>query len=346
MRLRAFHLSALCVALFTGVAHAQNAVTIYGVNDVFLGQIKNTGGTGAQGSALAVNSGGFTTSFIGFRGTEDLGSGLKTVFSLESYMRIDTGAIGRNDADPLWGRAANVGLDTPYGQITFGRHVTPYSLATTLTTPFKGTTTVSPVFAHTYRGNVQGDTRFNNSVRYTSKDMSGFRADVVASLGREQPSGPEHKRDRAIDGSLRYDAGPLSLVTATRHINLNNNGDGHEQDSYMVGAIYDFKVVKLNAQFHSTDETFFNSTRDIERKTVELGAAIPAGPGEFLLSWAKSDIDHQRGSALSDKRDSYAIAYDYNLSKRTDVYAVFYSDKQKNPSVEQRITAIGLRHKF
>ncbi|OWW20387.1 porin [Noviherbaspirillum denitrificans] len=345
MKVKVFPLCALAIAM-SCAAHAQSTVTIYGVSDVFLGSIKNTGGTGPQGSALAVNSGGLTTSFIGFRGDEDLGSGLKAVFSLESYMRVDTGAIGRNDADPLWGRAANVGLDTPYGQVTLGRHVTPYSLAATLTTPLKGTTTISPIFAHTYRGNVQGDTRFNNSVRFTSKDIGGFRADVVYSLGREQPRGPEYKRDRAFDGSLRYEAGPVSLITAMRTIDLNNNDDGHEQKSYMVGGIYDFKAVKLNAQYHYTDETFNLSSRDIQRKTFEVGAAIPAGGGEFLLSWATSDIDHQRGAALSDKRDSYVVAYDYNLSKRTDVYAAFYSDKQKNPMIKQTIGAVGLRHKF
>lgn len=346
MKLHALTRAALSLLLLCPLAHAQQGVTIYGAADAFVGQVKTTGGTGPQGSAGVVNSGGLTTSFIGFRGNEDLGSGLKAVFVLESYMRMDTGAIGRNDADPLWGRAAFVGLDTGFGRITLGRHVTPYSLAATTTTPLAGTTTVSPIFAHTYRGNVQGDTRFNNSIRYTSPETRGFLLDVVASLGREAARGPDYKRDRAVDGSLRYQNGPLKLITASRYIDLNNNSDGHEQTSYMVGGMYDLKLVKLNAQYHHTDESFTASTRDITRKSYELGASIPVGAGVVALSVARSDIEHLRGPTVSDKRDSWVIAYDYKLSKRTDIYAALYRDKLKNPDVLQQITALGVRHLF
>jgi predicted porin len=348
MKLHAITRAALSLLFLCPLAHAQQDITIYGAVDAYTGQVRNTGGTGPQGSAGAVNSGGLTTSFIGFRGSEDLGGGLKAVFALESYLRVDTGAIGRNDSDPLWGRLAIVGLDSEYGRVTFGRHVTPYSLAATTTAPapLSGTTTVSPIFANTYRGNVLGDTRFNNSIRYTSPETRGFQLDVVASLGREAPRGPDYKRDQAIDGSLRYANGPLRLVTATRYIDLNNNNDGHKQNSYMVGGIYDFQVIRLNGQYHYTDESYNLSSRDIKRKTWEIGASVPFGLGAFALSWAKSDIDHHLGPTVSDRRDSWVIAYDYNLSKRTDIYAAFYRDKQKNPEVLQQITAIGLRHLF
>ena len=42
-------------------------------------------------------------SFLGVRGSEDLGGGLRAVYRLESYLRVDTGAAGRDDGDALLG---------------------------------------------------------------------------------------------------------------------------------------------------------------------------------------------------------------------------------------------------
>ncbi|MFD2274398.1 porin [Undibacterium arcticum] len=79
-------------------ACAQSNVTVYGTVDMYMGEVKkNIGGTAAQGTVASVNSGGLTTSFIGFQGREDLGGGLAAIYMLESYMRMDTGVIGRND---------------------------------------------------------------------------------------------------------------------------------------------------------------------------------------------------------------------------------------------------------
>lgn len=346
MKFRQGKWMALALPLVCAYASAQSNVTVYGVADMYGGTLKSEGGTAAQGSSGVVNSGGLTTSFIGFRGQEDVGGGIKAVFTLESYVRLDTGATGRNDSDPLWGRAANVGLSTPYGRLTLGRHVTPYSLATTNFTPLKGTTGISPVFSNTFKGNVLGDTRFNNSVRYTAPEWNGVEFDIVGSLGRESSSGPDAHRERAVDASLKYVAGPLSLVTATRQINLNAANDDHEQKAYMAGAIYDFKAVKINAQYHRTKETFKLSARDVTRKTYELGAAVPVGAGEIWLSWSASDIDHTQGPRVSDQRASYVVAYDYNLSKRTDLYAAFFNDRLKHPTVLQRYAIVGVRHRF
>jgi predicted porin len=338
---------AFALALASHVACADSgSVAVYGSADMYMASVKNVGGTAAQGTVSAVNSGGLTTSFIGFRGQEDLGGGNAAIFSLESFIRMDTGVIGRNDADPLWGRAANVGLSTRFGRVTLGRHVTPYSLAATLFTPLKGTTSISPIFSTIFRGNVQGDTRFNNSVRYVSPNMDGWNADVVASLGRENPPGPDERRERAVDGSLRYDRGPLSLIAATRQINLNTAFDGHKQKAYMGGAMYDLQFVKLNAQYHWSKESFTLSAKDITRKVYELGAAVPMGAGAFDLSWSVSNNERPLASGVSDKRTAYVLAYDYNLSVRTDVYVGLFRDAQKHPDILQRQVIGGVRHNF
>jgi predicted porin len=193
---------------------------------------------------------------------------------------------------------------------------------------------------------VQGDTRFNNSVRYVSPDMNGLVADVVVSLGKENPPGPDEHNGQAVDGSLAYRHGALKAIVASRIINLNAAGDGHEQKNYMGAVLYDLKVVRLNGQYHWGKETFDAPGKDITRKTYEAGAQVPIGLGDLSLSWSTSDAVRPLKSGVPDKRTAWVVAYDYNLSRHTDIYAGYYRDQQKNPDVLQRQAIAGVRYSF
>lgn len=344
MFIRSTIVSTIALAACANV-FAQSSVEMYGVLDAFVGQIKTTAATGSATKTAVVNSGGLTTSFLGFRGSEDLGSGYKAVFALESYVRVDTGATGRNDTDPLFARASFVGIQSPYGQFSFGRMPTPYSLATTNFTPLVGTTGVSPIFANAFKNNVLSDTRMNNSIKYQSPRMSGFEVDLQHSLGREEPQGVNYKREVATDGAVRYFNKQLALVVATRQINLNTANDGHKQDVRMVGGTYDFGVAKLSAQYHKVRETYLNTALNATRKVSELGASVPVGPGAILAEYATTRAD-DRVAATIDRRKSFAFGYDYNLSKRTDLYTMYYSDQLYKPNSKQTTTAFGIRHRF
>jgi predicted porin len=78
-------LIALAVLAASGAAMAQSSVTVFGVVDEAVSY--TNGGVNWNG----INSGGNATSRIGFRGTEDLGNGLKAVFTLEQGINIDDG---------------------------------------------------------------------------------------------------------------------------------------------------------------------------------------------------------------------------------------------------------------
>lgn len=337
---------AFCCVSAALVAHAQSSGQIYGVVDIYGGQIKNTGGGLSDRTSTVVNPGGMTTSFVGFRGVEDLGGGLGAVFGLESFIRADTGQIGRNDADPFWGRLAVVGLESAgWGALTLGRHVTPYSLATTNYTPFTGSTTLSTSFANVFRNNLQGDTRFNNSARYRSPNMNGFTVDAVWSLGQEIDQGPDFHRERGFDGTLHYTGGDWSVITGTRQINLNARNDGHEQSAYMIGATYDFKVVQFYAQAHDIEERFNNPMLDLKRRSYDASLSVPIGVGQLSASigWTRTT---DTSPTVPDKRNSWAIGYNHWLSKRTDLYAAIFKDWLKRPDSGQQIFALGMRHRY
>jgi predicted porin len=83
-------------------AHAQTNVTIYGVMDAAIA-VENTD-TPGEGHRTVINSGNQSSSRIGFRGTEDLGNGLKALFNIEAGVALDTGAADSS----LFGRRAVV----------------------------------------------------------------------------------------------------------------------------------------------------------------------------------------------------------------------------------------------
>lgn len=118
---RAFFLCAAC----SGTAYAQtnaSSVQIYGVLDSGVEHVTNVGPTHSNVTRVPSVSGGQLPSRIGFRGSEDLGDGLKAVFTLEAGFGVDTGQSLQGGR--FFGRQAFVGLSSDWGTLTVGRHWT------------------------------------------------------------------------------------------------------------------------------------------------------------------------------------------------------------------------------
>jgi predicted porin len=107
------------LSALTGVANAEGLAntTIYGTMDVAVRTLSNQ--TADGGRLNTIGSGLLTTNFIGFKGAEDLGNGLKAIYQLEAGFDIGNGSSNSNT---LFGRTALLGLsDSTYGTLTFGR---------------------------------------------------------------------------------------------------------------------------------------------------------------------------------------------------------------------------------
>ena len=124
----------MAVSAIAGTAHAQSSVTIYGVVDAGIAYVNNQKtATGGTGGVFALNTGGVTPSIFGFKGSEDLGGGLKANFNLEGHFFAGTGQGGQWGG--LFGRQANVGLSNSYGTLTLGKQYSPAVLAFAATDP-------------------------------------------------------------------------------------------------------------------------------------------------------------------------------------------------------------------
>ncbi len=111
------HALAAGLLLGAGLAHAQSNVTLYGIVDTGIAYYNNaaTGGSFIGEPTLT----GKVPSRFGFKGVEDLGGGLKAVFTLESGFQPGTGNL--NYGGRLFGRQANVGLSGDWGTVLLGR---------------------------------------------------------------------------------------------------------------------------------------------------------------------------------------------------------------------------------
>lgn len=178
---------AAAAALAALTAHAQSTVEIYGTIDL---EVDTTDRTAGDATLLRSSVGRKTRlapsmssiSALGFRGTEDLGGGMKAGFVLEMQPTPDDGTLG-NDGR-AWGRQAFVSLTTPYGEVRLGRQYAPFFYAKAFSTTerlagtdlFTGLLTIN-----------QLQVRQDNQVSYWLK-AGGFTASVAASPNAGVPA--------------------------------------------------------------------------------------------------------------------------------------------------------------
>jgi predicted porin len=378
---------ALLLALGLGastLAQAQSAVQITGLIDIYAGSLHRSG----DSRISTVGSSGMSTSYWGFKGTEDLGGGLKAHFNLTGFIRPALGAMGRSNADTMFARDANVGLSGGFGRLSLGRDLAPNFIPSVSLTPFGGISPFSPLTAHTivpsggyytqrWAATVAGDTGWSNEVVYTSPDLGGMTASLFYQLGEQAG-----KNNAGANAMYRH--GALSLGAYYQRVALNNPVDATvgpsqvfrfqpynattgavytlapaiRQNTWFIGGAYDFQAVKLFATVqqarHELAPGADRDRFDLKSNTLQLGASVPVGAGQVLLSAARTrvqaDADYTAIFGRSDwtsaiRRTSASVGYDYFLSKRTDLYAVTMHDKISAMPGELSL-GLGIRHRF
>lgn len=316
--------------------------------DSFVGTVKNIGGK----SAVGVQGGGMTTSFWGLRGTEDLGGGYSSFFVLESYFQPQNGTYGRYAGDSFFSRNAYVGISSPYGSVRAGRLTTQFYIATVVFNPFFNSFTFSPVVLGVLKGQgVQtliGDTAWNNAVAYSSPTLGGVKFDAMYAFGNQAGESGQRKWSAGVS----YAQGGLSASAVYQYINFSANpGDIstavsgvaglRSQGAFEVAVSYDAKFVKGYLQYIDLRDNA--ALGHYNTQTGQIGASVPVGVGAVLASYSYSRSAVPLGT--DGVRNIWTIGYDYPLSKRTDLYAAFKSDRYTNLSSGMAY-GVGIRSAF
>lgn len=338
-------LAALTLLGSTAPVWAQSTVQIYGLLDVSAGQFQSAGGLKLK----RLDSGNFSTSHLGFRGTEDLGGGLRAGFTLETFLRLDTGGAGRADIDTFWGRNANVNLTGGFGNVRLGRMGPPMFVSSLQFNPFGDSFGYSPTIRQYYSlpagTPLVGDSGWNNAVAYTTPAMGGLSATVMVAAGE----GAATSRGKNLGANVTYRDGALGVTAAWQDVKsqgvlgrpISAFPGFSSQTAYQVGGTYDFKVLRLFAQYGriSTDATL-----DVDTTNVHVGASVPVGTGSLLVAYGTSKVD-VAGPTAEKTSKILTAGYDYPLSKRTNIYAIYLSDKFTGLT-NGTTYAAGMRHRF
>jgi predicted porin len=317
-------------------AQAQN-VQLYGLLDMSAGRFETAG----TPKVWRAESGNMSTSFIGFKGNEDLGGGLKATFALEHFLRLDTGSAGRFNGDAFWARNAFVGLSGAFGTTTIGRNTTPLFVSTLLFNAFGDSFGFSPSIRQLFTPTLLpffGDSGWSNSIAYSSNDMNGLSFSLLGALGEGQAG----STGKNIGGNVLYFSGPLAATVAWQQVKNGAFGTPpgwSSQTSWQVGASYALPVAKLYGQYSRVSTA---ATVDTKTTLWSFGASVPAGPGRVIAQYGNAKADLAPGEATN---KTLSVGYDYELSKNTDVYAVVMNDRQTGLENGNSVAA-GLRLRF
>jgi predicted porin len=329
--MKKLHIALAIAGALTGTAYAETTVDIYGVVD--MGFVRETGTvaglTNGTGGAILpagnkLSSGAQSGTRLGFRGSEDLGGGLKALFVLETGIAADAG--GFNQGNVAFARQSFVGVRGNFGTVTLGRQYTSYFLSLSqIADPFAaglagnaqnlmlppGVPAGTPAATDPATVSAEPDRaiRMNNAIKYATTMWNGLSGEIAYGFG-ETTNGSQP--NRVLTASVTYSADPLNVSLAAYH--KNNRTDTDKMQSVLLAANYNFGVAKVFAAYADND-WFVAKSRDFL-----IGATVPVGPHTFIASYI-----HKTGRGVTDGSDAnqWALGYTYTLSKRTNLYAAY-----------------------
>ena len=302
-------LALAALGLVCASATAQSNVTIYG--NVDLGLL-----TGNNDIESQVYNGGISPSIWGFKGSEDLGGGLKALFNLESHFSADTGA----QVGGMFRRQANVGISsTGLGTLTLGNMYSPAILAFAATDPRGLRENFSGLYPWAYNSGVLVGGSTNTDVGVFVQNALGY-SNTIGPVGVSASYSLSEKNAAATSGGavtalgLTY-SGPLSLSAGYQGADHANGKQASTMFSVGVGYTMDAFTAKANYLSAVNKDTAGVKTNDVG--VFGLGVDWKTSSANTVTAaFYRGKDDKVNNSTTS----TLILADEYALSKRTTLY--------------------------
>jgi predicted porin len=339
------------LAMVAGTAQAQSSVTVYGVMDIQWASQEN-----ASGSDSAAVAGSLATSRLGFRGTEDLGGGLKANFTLEAQLDPSRGIVGSDAtsitpatskvAGQTFNRESQVELiSAQFGSIRIG------------TTDVTDTANIDAITSQAGNMALIQATRSNNaekSVRYTTPTFNGVSVQIGNASAQNSAASAETTASSVYSAFIKYEAGKLGLYAGQDQTKVDAT---YDRKQMVYGAKYDFGVATVGATY-STLEGSEKSTKDSgELKQTRFSVAAPvAALGSGVKAHAVYFKDEGTSTsvitgnsllATVKPSEGYKLALTKGFSKRTTGYVGYVStDFELSTEKDTKQYVVGVAHSF
>ena len=377
-------------ALAAGSAFAAD-VQLYGLINAGLSYVHTDSDEGTKTNKFSMENGQEFGSRWGIKGSEDLGNNVKLSFVLESGFESDTGSLDvKQGTTRIFGREASVTLSTDYGRFSFGR-LCIFGSVLSQNGLFRAIDPLFSNYTSFGSGKATASmwTRVDNAISYVTPTFAGFTGYAMYSFKNDSTaSGDENKSsaDRYASLALRYQGHGLEAVLVADTTNWGTKGakasgtwtkgkDGNNGYTVTLGGNYTldngikpiiwgqyFKDQYLNSAANAGDLSGGLAYVTEEKKSINnyygfvtgwgagVGLHVPAFGGTAKFAANYRDMDNEKDIDFT--RWSVYAGYDYNLSKRTAVYAMtgYNAEKAKSSSNSATPSAyefcFGILHRF
>ena len=270
-------------------------------------------------------------SVFGFRGNEDLGSGLKVIWQIETAFSLDTGS-----STGIGSRDSHVGLQGGFGTVFGGVWTLPYTSSTSGFDPFYVTTAgYMSIMGNGSASNTNHlidthsfDRRQQNVLQYWTPAWSGFSARLAYGVNDAETTASGGKPS-LLSGSVEYEIAGL-LLTAAHERHKEYQARNTTDTASKIGAAYRFGPARIAAVVERL--TYETATGDLKRNSWYVSGTYDVGLGKLNAGY--SHANDGTGSATEtvgffrsgpDTGSSQVtVGYEHALSKRTALFA-FYS---------------------
>jgi predicted porin len=381
-------LAAALLAGFAGAASAQSSVTLYGLIDGGLryNKVSIDNGSGASNFGLAY--GQQSGNRFGLRGVEDIGGGSRVTFQLENGFEFGNGTLqqgGRIFGRQAWIGVENnswgyvrIGRQTNFATEYVGIPVDPFGTGfgqLNMGAAFGVANTDRISNAIKYQTpNMSG---FQAGVGYSFS--TGNTGVYTAAAGGGASTGSAYNfatqnNMRQLTLGAKYANGPIYVAASYDKIYAQESkGQNASISSWNIAGTYDFKVVKLAAGYGQTRDGAvlgqgtgvtgagnFNNigagngevifAPAVGTNSYIVGATVPVNPvSRVLLSWTMlTPNTNMKDAYNAQNQTAYNIAYTYDFTKRTNMYAMFgyMANVGTVDTVKSTLVGLGLRHQF
>ena len=202
-----------------------------------------------------------------------------------------------------------------------------------------------------------------NTVSYYSPSFSGFQVMGQFGYGKSELDNSSIKKNeddsyKIYNLGLKYANGPVTAFIGGQKyekdasVSTPAGSTSNEEDlrEFVAAAGYDFGVAKLVGMYFDRKNDV-NGPNDHKYRGGDIGVKVPVGQAELFANYGMGKNKYTASGAESWKIQTYQLGARYNLSKRTNVYALYGYGKAKEKQVgsgtgKGNVVSVGLRHSF
>ncbi len=281
----------------------------------------DTGATAPNDSSVTRVSS--NSSRLGFRGSEDLGDGLSTVYQVELGLNMD-GGVGAG----ISFRNSFVGLKHgSIGTVYLGIHDTPYKSATGQFDAFADSMGDYNAIIGNINGAANFDRRPGDVIGYISPVLGGVQVSALTSMAGSEAPNTAAGDARLYSASAEFKADALVVNLAYElHKNLAwGVGLKPESEGTKLGAGYTIGGTKIGLVF----ESIKNGNANSDKSRDALYASVAQTIGKERIKLAYGSADDGDNPATKTGATMMAVGFDHIFSKRTTAYVLYAATKNE-----------------